>query len=259
MNKINYMIFVILLLCSFVTFSETIIYLNGTTVNNSIVHSINLNLEFNNTEVKLVKFYLCENETVCSLYSFTGTDNPTWYNNITIRKISFFLNETKYIHSFEYNNTCTNENNCSESNYLILSTSISLNCPSQCSLLGNNLYTLRVNVSDIENNVYNSTPLYATLNTSPIIRYTMPSINHENITSIEDNLTTERLKILCLLIGLWLGCAFIGFSFKQTVFLILSYLIAIFTGLLMYVWVYWWIGLVMVLLNICLMFVSLKK
>jgi hypothetical protein len=159
----------------------------------------------------------------------------------------------------EYNNTCNEEFKCNETNFIINIVNVNLNCPSQCSVLSSDDYILKLNSSDEYGNIFNMTPLYITLNTTVSPSIVRPVINNDNIINTGDNISDSQLKILALLIIMWLGCAFIGFSFKQSVFLILSYLIGIFTGLLIFAWVYWWLGISMILLNISLMFVTLKK
>jgi hypothetical protein len=85
------------------------------------------------------------------------------------------------------------------------------------------------------------------------------SNDYDNIMNTGQNITDNNLKILCLLVFIWLGTAFIGFSFNQNVFLILSSLIGIFTGFLMFTWLYWWLGILMMLLNIVFMMYGFKK
>lgn len=90
----------------------------------------------------------------------------------------------------------------------------------------------------------------------PLSEYS--GVNAE-IQNIDENIDGGRLMVLAIFIFIWLGTAFIGLRFRQTAFLIISGLIGIISGILMFSWLYWWVGLVFILLNIVFMFFSFKN
>lgn len=83
--------------------------------------------------------------------------------------------------------------------------------------------------------------------------------NNVGLTYMDSNMSNERLMTLILLIVIWLGCAFIGFQFGQSLFLILSSLIGIVLGLLLFAWIYWWVGIAVIFINIGFLIFSSTK